>query len=140
MSKGSSKPPSKSAAAPAELSRRKRQVMDAVYAAGSADVQGVLDRVSPGISYSAARATLNALVDDGMLSCSRESRRMVYAPVQPRESAAASAVRRVLDTFFGGSVSRAMAGMLGAAEGRVSKEELDALRRLVRDTKPKENP
>ncbi|GAG44004.1 unnamed protein product, partial [marine sediment metagenome] len=41
-------------------------------------------------------------------------------------------VRQLLNTFFDGSVERAVAALLSASESELSDEELDRLARLIR--------
>ena len=140
MSKSVNNPNALPSETPVALSRRKRQIMDIIYASGRADVQEVLDRMADAPSYSAVRATMNVLVSDGLLRCEKESRRYIYLPVQPHESAAQAAAKRVLMTFFGGSVSRAMAGLLDAADRDLSSQELEELSRLVRENRKRGKP
>lgn len=132
------KPPTAAAPSPApELSRRKRQIMDAVYAKGQADVQDVLTAMADPPSYSSVRTMMNVLAEEGHLVFKKDGRRHVYAPVQPRAKAASTAARRMLSTFFGGSVTQAVAGLLGATGRDLSATELDELARLVRDARKK---
>ncbi len=121
-----------------DLSRRQRQILDILYTLGKGDVQAVLDKMPDAPSYSAVRATMNTMVDEGVLTYAKVSRKYVYAPARSRTSAAAVAAKRMLATFFGGSVSRAMQGILEASDGELSSEELSALSRMVQEAKKKE--
>ncbi len=131
--------PKKSPEIPVSLSRRKRQMLDAVYALGQADVQAVLGQLPDAPSYSAVRATLNNMVEEGVLTCAKDGRKFVYAPAHSRASAATQAVKRLLATFFDGSVARAMEGLLDAADSELPSEELNKLSRLIQDAKKKES-
>lgn len=130
-------PANSSPSAAPELSRRKRQIMDAVYAKGEADVQDVLGALADPPSYSSVRTMMNLLVEEGHLGYKKDGRRYVYAPVQSRARAASTAARRMLSTFFGGSVTQAVAGLLGASGQGLSKEEHDEIARLIRDARKK---
>ncbi len=130
--------PASTGSSPApELSRRKRQIMEAVYAKGEADVQDVLGALADPPSYSAVRTMMNLLAEEGHLIFKKDGRRHVYKPVQPRKAAASTAARRMLATFFGGSVTQAVAGLLGASDRGLSKEEHDEIARLIRDARKK---
>jgi BlaI family transcriptional regulator, penicillinase repressor len=121
-----------------ELSRRKREILGILYAVGKGDVQAVLDRMPNAPSYSAVRATMNAMVDEGVLTFTKVSRKYVYAPVRSRTSAASQAAKRMLATFFGGSVSRAVKGILDASDRQLSPEELAALSRMIQEARERE--
>jgi predicted transcriptional regulator len=113
------------------LSRRERQIMEFLYQRGratAADVGAALPG-SPG--NSAVRMLLRILEEKGHVRHVREGTRYVYLPVQPRQSAARSVLRQVLQTFFGGSVEKAVATLLSAPDARLSEEELDRLADLI---------
>jgi BlaI family transcriptional regulator, penicillinase repressor len=121
-----------------DLSRRKRQILDILYTLGKADVQTVLDRMADAPSYSAVRATMNTMVEEGVLKFTKVSRKYVYAPARSRTAAAAHAARYVLATFFGGSVTRAMEGILDAADRQLPPEEIARLSRMIQEARTKE--
>lgn len=113
---------------PAHLSRRESQIMDIVYELGRATANDVLDRLPDPPSYSAVRAMLRVLEEKGFLRHEQEGPRYVFLPTVPREEAQATALRRLVRTFFEGSAEGAVAALLDL-EG----EELDgdALKRLA---------
>ena len=113
------------------LSRRERQIMDALHQRGratAAEVQAALHE-APG--YSAVRALLRILEDKGHVKHRREGARYVYLPRGSRETARRSALRRVVSTFFQGSVSQAMAALLETADTRLSDSELHELQQTI---------
>ena len=117
--------------AEAHLSRRERQIMDALHQRGhatAAEVQAALPE-APG--YSAVRALLRILEDKGHVRHRREGARYVYLPRAKRETARRSALKRVVSTFFQGSVTQAMAALLETAEARLSDSELRALQEMI---------
>lgn len=116
---------------PLDLGRRERQIMDVVYAKGQASVGEVLAALPDPPSYSAIRAMLNMLEEKGHLRHKEDGRKFVYLPTVPREKARRSAVKRLLHTFFGGSVSEAVASMIEMDKKKLSHEDLDRLARLI---------
>ena len=114
-----------------QLSRRERQIMDAIYTLGeatAAQVQAVL----PGAAgLSSVRKLILILEQRGHLRHRRESKHFVYAPTQPRHSAARSAVRQMLSTFFGGNAEAALVTLLSEADLTLSDEQVERLRALV---------
>ncbi|HET7040109.1 MAG TPA: BlaI/MecI/CopY family transcriptional regulator, partial [Gemmatimonadales bacterium] len=85
------------------LSRRERQIMDAIYQMGEATAQDVLDHLPDPPSYSAVRALLRILEDKGHLRHRSEGQRYVYLPTVSRDRARVSALRQLVRTFFDGS-------------------------------------
>jgi len=111
------------------LSRRERELMDILFRLGEGTVSQARAEMTSPPSYSAVRALMNTLVDKGQLSHRQQGRAYVYTPVQPREEAAVSALRRVVSAFFGGSPAQAAVALVGLEE--LGAEELAALREAV---------
>lgn len=108
--------------------------MDAVYRLGEASVADVREQIPDAPSYSAVRALMGVLEDKGELTHVRVGPRYVYSPTTPRDEASASALRRVLTTFFEGSPTRAMAALMDLADD-VSEAELKRLEKMIRDAR-----
>ena len=69
---------------------------------------------------------LGILETKGHLRHVKDGARYVYLPTRPRANAARSALRQVMQTFFGGSVEQTVATLLSVSETPLSPEELDA--------------
>lgn len=113
------------------LSKRETQMVEAIYARSSATAAEVQVAIPDPPSYSAVRSTLRVLVQKGLLVYRRENRRYVYAPTIPREKARLSALRNLLDTYFDGSVSAALAALIRVDHRRLSEEDYQGLRALI---------
>jgi len=124
---------------PAHLSKRERQIMDAVYAHGEATVSQILSNIPEPPMRGALRTMLRILERKGHLTHKQVGREFIYRPTQPRGQAGRSALERVLDVFFGGSLESAVAAHLsdprrgGAA--KISQEELRRLSDLIEQAK-----
>jgi BlaI family penicillinase repressor len=116
---------------PGDLSRRERQIMDVLYAAGRASAQEVLDALPDPPTYSTVRALLRVLEDKGHVRHEQDGPRYVFVPVVARETARRSALRRVLDTFFDGSAEQAVAALLDLQSSKLDPQELDRLVKLI---------
>jgi BlaI family transcriptional regulator, penicillinase repressor len=114
-----------------ELSRRERQIMDIVYQRGRATVAEVRAGLPSPPGYSAVRALLAILVDKGWLKHESDGPRYVYSPTRPRGRAGTSAIKRVLETFYEGSVEQAVAALLKASDSKLSDDELDRIGTLI---------
>jgi predicted transcriptional regulator len=114
-----------------QLSRRERQIMDVIYHLGRASVAQVRSALPDPPSYSAVRALLGILETKGHLRHVQEGPRYIYLPVHPRPKAGRAALRRVLQTFYQGSIEKAVAALLDVSASDLSPEELDRLARLI---------
>jgi predicted transcriptional regulator len=110
---------------PELLSRRERQIMDVLYARGSASVAEIREALPDPPSYSAVRALLRILVDKGHARHEPQGPRYVYYPQVSREKARRSALTRLVSTFFDGSAAQAAAALIGS--GSLSKDEVARL-------------
>ncbi|MCX6927779.1 MAG: BlaI/MecI/CopY family transcriptional regulator [Verrucomicrobia bacterium] len=115
----------------AHLSRRERQIMDALHQRGHATAAEVQDALPDAPGYSAVRALLRILEEKGHVKHRREGSRYVYLPRASQETARRSALKRVVSTFFQGSVTQAVATLLETADSRLSDSELQALQQSI---------
>ena len=88
------------------LTRRERQIMDVLYAEGEASVGDIQDQIPDSPSYSAVRALVGKLMDKGHVEYRQAGAKYVYRPLVPKNDAQNSAIRRLLNTFFDGSVRK----------------------------------
>ncbi|HVX41386.1 MAG TPA: BlaI/MecI/CopY family transcriptional regulator [Gemmatimonadaceae bacterium] len=116
-----------------ELSKRERQIMDAVYQLGQATVAEVLERIPDPPSYSAVRATMRVLVDKGHLRHKQDGPRYLYVPTVPQDKAKTAAVSHLVGTFFNGSMEAAVMTLLQMSEAKLSKNDIERLRSRIRD-------
>lgn len=116
---------------PDQLSRRERQIMDVVYRLGRASTAEVLAGLPDPPSYSAVRALLRILEQKGHLVHEQEGPRYLYRPTVPREAARSDALRRLVETFFGGSAEGAMAALL-RLEPDLDETTLKRLERMIK--------
>lgn len=114
---------------PRHLSKRERQIMDVIYAHGEATISQVLQGIPDPPMRGALRTLLRILERKGHLSRRTEGRELIYRPTQPRGQAGRSALARVLDVFFSGSLESAVAAHL-SDPGRAAKLSAEELARL----------
>ena len=111
------------------LGKRERQIMEIVYRRGRASASEVLAELPDPPSYSSVRAMLRYLEDKGQLRHEVDGPRYVYLPTAPADEVRGSALAHVVRTFFGGSVSTAVAALLESRP--LSRDEYDRLSRLL---------
>jgi predicted transcriptional regulator len=113
------------------LSRRERQIMEILFRRGRASANEVREAMEGAPSYSAVRAMLRVLEEKGHVRHEEEGLKYVYVPTVGREKAKRSAVKHLLDTFFGGSPEQAVAALLDVSATRLTAEELDRMSQMI---------
>src|SRR5215212_9318953 len=116
---------------PPELSRRERQIMDAVFVLGEATVNKVVETIPSPPTAMAVRRMMHILEEKGHLRRRERGREVVYLPRQAKDKAGRRAFERVLETFFGGSLEEALAAHLHSRKDQVSADERERLIKLI---------
>lgn len=114
------------------LSKRETQIMDIIYARGQATATQVLAQMPDSLSRAAIRTFLRILEDKGHLAHRKMGREYVFAPTQTRKHVGRSALRRVLDVFFDGSLSQALAAHLSQRDAKCTPHDLEKMAALIR--------
>ena len=115
------------------LSRRQRQMVEAVASCGTATVQDVHDRIPDPPTTNAVRTTLGTLVDRGVLRRRRAGREATYELREGSAALAARALRRLLRSFFGGSMADAVALHLSGDSADIDDGELERIERMAKE-------
>jgi predicted transcriptional regulator len=113
------------------LTKRERQIMDALYRRGAATVAEVLEDLPNPPTYSTVRAMLARLEEKGHVSHRQDGPRYVYRPTLARQSARQSALERLVETFFDGSEASTIAAILDRESLDLEESELDRLSDLI---------
>src|SRR4051794_9451654 len=114
------------------LSRRERQILDIVYARGEATAAQVVAEIPDAPTKTSVRTLMRILEEKGHLTHRQEGQSYIYRPSQARAKAGQSALRRVLRTFFSGSIQEALASHLADSDAKPTPEELEKLAALIR--------
>jgi BlaI family transcriptional regulator, penicillinase repressor len=121
------------------LTKRERQIMDALYKLGKATANEILEALPGAPSYSTVRTQLRTLETKGHVRHEEHGLRYVYIPTVSRHSARKSALKHLVDTFFDGSNAKVVAALLGGEGSRLTDEDLERIADLVdnarRDTR-----
>lgn len=104
----------------AQLSRRERQILDALFRLKEGGVTEVRGEIPDPPGYDAVRTTLRVLEEKGVVAHRREGKRYVYRPAVSRTRARRAALEHLVRTFFDGSAEAAAVALL-----RLSREEPD---------------
>lgn len=115
-----------------DLSRRERQIMNALYRLGKATASEIREALPDPPSYTAVRTLLTILEERGHVKHASDGTRYVYEPMVAREEMAKTAVDGVLRTFFDNSVEQIVATLLNRKDRKISDDELERLARLIK--------
>jgi BlaI family transcriptional regulator, penicillinase repressor len=112
---------------PTLLTRREREIMDAVFALSNrAAADEIRERLMNPPSQSAVRVMLTRLEKKGYLKHQYDGPRYVYSATTSPAVAKRTALQQCIQTFFGGSVRQMMTALV--AEESWTDEELDKLK------------
>lgn len=117
------------------LSRRERQIMDALFEGGELSAQEVRAAIPDAPSYSAVRALIAKLVEKKLVDYREEGPRYIYFPVVERSEARANAMQKLLKTFFAGSTVAAVNALLGMNKQQLSETEVAELKAVIEKAK-----
>ncbi|MBL9132305.1 MAG: BlaI/MecI/CopY family transcriptional regulator [Verrucomicrobiaceae bacterium] len=121
---------------PDQLSRRERQIMNVLHTEGSASVTTVQARLPDPPTDMAVRRLMHILEEKGHVKRLRkDGREVIYAPCQCKARAGLSALRQVLDTFFGGAVDEALAAHLTRKDASLTDGQVERMQRLIDEAK-----
>jgi BlaI family penicillinase repressor len=107
--------------------------MHVLHRHGPCTAAEVMDRLPEAPGYSAVRALLRILEEKGHITHRTEGPRYIYSAIMPTEEAGEKAIRHTVTTFFRGSVSDAVATLLGSSETPLDEADLDRLERLIEE-------
>jgi predicted transcriptional regulator len=118
-----------------DLSRRERQIMEALYRLGKASAIEIRDAMPSPPTYTAVRTHLALLTDKGIIRHERQGAKHIYEPVVPREEMAKNVIAGVLENFFEGSVERVVATLIEPGSAPLSDDQLDRLTLLIQQAR-----
>jgi predicted transcriptional regulator len=126
--------------APERLTRREREIMNAVFALGNrASAEEIRARLPEAPSDSSVRVMLARLEKKGLLKHQQDGLRYLYSATTSRAQAKRTALQQIVQTFFGGSRTEMMTALV--SEGSWRDEELAALEaEIERARKEKRKP
>ncbi len=112
------------------LTRREREIMNAVFALGNrASAEEVRARLSSPPGDSAVRVMLARLEKKGCLRHQQDGLRYIYSATISPTAAKRMALRQYVQTFFGGSLPQMMTSLV--SEAAWTDEALDALKNEI---------
>jgi len=119
------------------LSRREREIMNALFALGNrATAEDIRARLADPPTGSSVRVMLARLEKKGLLRHDVDGVRFVYSATESPDKAKRTALRRYVQTFFGGSLAQMVASLV-RQESWTEKELEDLAAEIQRARKEK---
>lgn len=115
-----------------QLSKRERQIMDALYKLESASAQEVQSNIPDPPGYSSVRALLARMLEKDLIRTEKQGTKLIYSPKTKIESMRKSAIARLIDIFFSGSSANAVTGLIDARSDDMTDAELAMLSRHIK--------
>jgi len=115
---------------PEHLTRREREIVNAVFALGNkASAEDIRTRLHNPPTDSSVRVMLARLEKKGVLRHQQDGLRYLYSATTSPAAAKRTALQQYLHTFFGGSLTQMMTSLV--AEGSWSDEDLADLKAQI---------
>ncbi len=112
------------------LTDHELRLMEELWRAGRATVADVVDVLPPPpLAYSTVLTTLRTLEQKGYIAHEEDGRAYVYRPLVARDEAAKSAMRHLLDRFFGSSPGALAVTLLD--DTRLSEDDITKIKRML---------
>jgi BlaI family transcriptional regulator, penicillinase repressor len=121
-----------------DLGELEREVLELVWAHGPIPADGVQKRLRRPLKESTVRTVLTRLERKGFLAHATENRTFIYRATESRSTAAARAVKGIIDRFCNGSVEQALVGMVDAQI--LDRRELQRLAERIARARRGEKP
>ena len=112
-----------------QFTNRELDVMAVLWNLEAATVAEVQERIGDKLAYTTVLTILRTLEDKGHVGHQQEGKAYRYHPLVGRETAGASAVRRLIGKMFQGSPELLLTHLV--SDRALSKDDLENLRRLV---------
>jgi predicted transcriptional regulator len=113
------------------LSRREREVLEALYELGRASAAQIRDAMANPPTYTAVRTHLGFMEAKGLVRHESDGTRYIYQPVVARDEMGVNTLRRLLQVFFDGSMERMVSAFVARKDAGVSRVQLDELARVI---------
>lgn len=107
--------------------------MRIVFEKESATVNDIRCLIPDAPTPMAIRRLLAILIEKGFLKSRKKGRENLYFAKQQKASAGSKALKEVVDTFFNGSISQALATHLSHPRRKLSRSDVEDLSALIEE-------
>jgi predicted transcriptional regulator len=119
------------------FSRRERQILDILFESNEATAQEIRQSMEDPPTDATVRTLLRVLVEKEAVTYRKDGKRFVYRPRMRKSSEGKSALKRVLNVFYDGSLRDALAAHLADPKTKLDDETIEELRALIESAEKK---
>lgn len=113
------------------LSKRERQILDALYELGKASAADIHAAIPNPPTYTAVRTHLTNLEEKGQVRFQRDGNKYIYEPTVPKGEVARSMMDNLVKTFFENNVELVVASLVDREQSQITPEQLDRLAAII---------
>lgn len=124
---------------PLNLSRRERQLIEALYRLEEASVADLQQGIDDPPSYSSVRAMLTELVRKKQITFRQEGKRYLYRPKVAKEKIARRMLKSLVANFFRGRPSEAICALLQENASKLTAEEIATIKQQIKQAEAETN-
>jgi len=121
------------------LAQREQQALDMLYKHGPSTASQLQEYINDDLSNATVRTILRILEKKGFVKHFSEGKRFIYQPTEKKSTAAKGVFDKLVDTFFSGSASDAVATFIDKESKNLAVEDFDELIQLINKAKHKRN-
>ena len=114
-----------------EFSRRERQILDILFELNEATATQIREAMPDAPADATVRTILRILEEKDAVVHRQEGKKYIYRTRKRKASAGKSAMRRVLEVFYGGSMKDALAAHLSDPKTKLDDDTIGQLRELI---------
>lgn len=114
-----------------DLSRRERQVLQALYRLGEGSAEQIRSALEDSLSNSTVRTLLRALERKGHVVHRQEGPRFTFSPVVEPPVARKRALKELLNVFFVGSPADAFETLIDLNADELESEDYDRMAEMI---------
>ena len=113
------------------FTERELDIMAVLWQEGPSTVAEVRERLEDELAYNTVLTMLRIMEDKGYVEHTEVGRTYRFHPLVDRESAGSSAIRRLVETVFGGSDELLLSHLVH--DQKLSRKKLERLRQLLNE-------
>lgn len=120
------------------LTQREEQVMNLLYRFEACSANKIQEHMSGDLNNATVRTILRTLESKNYVEHISKGNQFIYKPVLNKKAAASQMFDKLVNTFFSGSVTDAVATFIDEDSMNINNEELDELAKLIEKSKKRE--
>ena len=117
------------------LAQREQQALDMLYKHGPSTAKELQEHIGDDLNNATVRTILRILESKGYVGHKNEGNRFIYHPLKDKDQAAQSIFNKLVDTFFSGSPTDAVAKFIDRESKNLEVDDYDELILLIQKAK-----